>query len=72
MGIRRGAVSPFAVLNDVGRVVKVALDADLVEAEPLNFHPLDNSKTTTISKAGLLCFLEAEGHAARVIRFPGG
>ena len=70
LGIRRGAVSPFAVLNDAGRVVKVALDADLVNAEPLNFHPLDNSKTTTISKAGLLRFLEAEGHAAHVIRFP--
>ena len=70
LGIRRGAVSPFAVLNDVGRVVKVALDAELMDAEPLNFHPLDNSKTTTISKAGLLRFLEAEGHPARVIRFP--
>lgn len=70
LGIRRGAVSPFAVLNDVGGVVKVALDAELVEAEPLNFHPLDNSRTTTISKAGLLVFLEAEGHPARVIRFP--
>ena len=70
LGIRRGAVSPFAILNDVGGVVNVALDAELVDAEPLNFHPLDNSKTTTISKAGLLRFLEAEGHPAHVIRFP--
>ncbi len=71
LGIRRGAVSPFAVLNDMGGVVKVALDADLLDAEPLNFHPLDNSKTTTISRAGLLRFLEAEEHPARIIRFPG-
>ena len=70
LGIRRGAVSPFAILNDVGGVVRVALDAELVEAEPLNFHPLDNSKTTTISRAGLLRFLEAEGHAPRIVRFP--
>ena len=70
LGIRRGAVSPFAVLNDVGRVVRVALDADLADAEPLNFHPLDNSKTTTISRSGLMRFLEAEGHPARIIRFP--
>ncbi len=70
LGIRRGAVSPFAVLNDVGGVVRVALDEELVEAEPLNFHPLDNSMTTTISRAGLLRFLEAEGHAPRIIRFP--
>ena len=72
LGIQRGAVSPFAVLNDVGRVVKVALDAELMDAEPLNFHPLDNSRTTTISKSGLLRFLEAERHPAHVIRFPRG
>lgn len=70
LGIRRGAVSPFAILNDVGGVVRVALDLELVEAEPLNFHPLDNSKTTTISRAGLLRFLEAEGHAPLIVRFP--
>lgn len=70
LGIRRGAVSPFAILNDVGGVVRVALDAELTESEPLNFHPLDNSRTTTISRAGLLSFLEAEGHAPRIIRFP--
>ncbi len=70
LGIGRGAVSPLAVLNDVGGVVKVALDAELIEAEPLNFHPLDNSRTTTVSRAGLLQFLEAVGHPPRVVRFP--
>lgn len=70
LGIGRGAVSPLAVLNDVGGVVKVALDAELIEGEPLNFHPLDNSRTTTIRSDGLLRFLEAEGHPPRVIRFP--
>ena len=70
LGIRAGAVSPFAVINDHGGVVKVALDADLLAAQPLNFHPLDNARTTTVSRAGLLRFLEAEGHAPRVIRFP--
>lgn len=70
LGIRAGAVSPFAILNDVTGVVRVALDADLLDREPLNFHPLDNSRTTTISRAGLLRFLEAEGRPPRIIRFP--
>ena len=70
LGIRRGAVSPFAVLNDVGGLVRVALDAELIDGGPLNFHPLDNAMTTTVSKAGLLRFLEAERHPAHVIRFP--
>jgi len=70
LGIRAGAVSPFAILNDITGIVRVALDADLLDREPLNFHPLDNSMTTTISRAGLLRFLEAEGHPPRIIRFP--
>lgn len=72
LGIARGSVSPFAVINDVTGVVRVALDADLLGAEPLNFHPMDNAKTTTVSRAGLMRFLEAEGHPALIIRFPDG
>lgn len=70
LGIRPGSVSPFAILNDDTGMVRVALDADLLDREPLNFHPLDNSRTTTISRTGLERFLEAEGHPPRIIRFP--
>ena len=70
LGIRAGAVSPFAVINDHGGVVRVAIDEELLAAEPLNFHPLDNSMTTSVSRAGLLRFLEAEGHPPRILRFP--
>ncbi len=70
LGIRPGAVSPFAILNDVGGVVSVALDEALLELEPLNFHPLDNAKTTSVSRAGLMCFLEAERHTPKTLRFP--
>lgn len=70
LGIRPGAVSPFAILNDLDGVVRVALDADVLEREPLNFHPLDNSRTTTVSRDGLLRFLEAEAHPPLILRFP--
>lgn len=72
LGIGRGSVSPFAVMNDITGIVRVALDADLLAAEPLNFHPMDNAKTTTVSRAGLMRFLEAENHPPLIIRFPGG
>jgi len=71
LGIRGGSVSPFAILNDISGVVRVALDAELLDREPLNFHPLDNSQTTTVSGAGLMRFLEAESHPPRLLRFPG-
>ena len=36
-------------------------------AQPvLNFHPLVNTGTTTISREGLLKFLEATGHLPRI------
>lgn len=70
LGIRAGAVSPFAIINDTQGVVRVALDAELLASEPLNFHPLDNTRTTSISRSGLLRFLEAERHSPRILRFP--
>lgn len=70
LGIRPGSVSPFAVVNDAGGIVKVALDAEMLETEPINFHPLDNAMTTAVSRAGLLRFLEAEDHSPLIVQFP--
>lgn len=62
LGVRPGAVSPLAVINDRQRRVRVVLDRGLLAVEPLNFHPLDNTMTTSIAAADLLRFLDAEGH----------
>ncbi|HVO35981.1 MAG TPA: prolyl-tRNA synthetase associated domain-containing protein [Gemmatimonadales bacterium] len=67
LGVIPGAVSPFAVINDAERVVQVVLDREVLARDPVNLHPLDNAKTTAISAADLLRFLEAEGHTARII-----
>jgi Ala-tRNA(Pro) deacylase len=47
--------------------VTVVLDAALMRHETLNFHPLVNTMTTSIGAADLVAFLEATGHAPRVI-----
>jgi Ala-tRNA(Pro) deacylase len=44
----------------------VVLDAAMMAHEVLNFHPLRNTSTTTISRDGLLRFLEATGHTPRI------
>ena len=62
LGVIPGAVTPFAVVNDATGDVRVALDREMLDREPLNFHPLDNAKTTAIGKTGLLRFLAATGH----------
>jgi Ala-tRNA(Pro) deacylase len=66
IGVEPGSVTPFSVISDkIGRVT-VVLDAAMMEHEVLNFHPLVNTGTTTISREGLLKFLEATGHKPRI------
>jgi Ala-tRNA(Pro) deacylase len=66
LGVEPGSVTPFAVINDTGRRVSVVLDAGMMANAVLNFHPLVNTGTTTISREGLLKFLEATGHLPRI------
>ena len=67
LGLIPGAVTPFGVYNDKGGNVSVVLDRKMFEEEPLNFHPLDNSMTTSIASDDLIRFLEAEQHPPRII-----
>ncbi|MBT3908231.1 MAG: prolyl-tRNA synthetase associated domain-containing protein [Rhodospirillaceae bacterium] len=69
LGIDPGSVTPFAVINDTGGQVSVILDAGLLASEPLNFHPLVNTATTSISTEDLLAFLRDTGHEPVVLDF---
>ncbi len=70
LGVTPGAVSPFAVVNDTERKVRVVLDREVLKREPINFHPLDNRMTVTIGAEDFLRFLEAERHSPQIINFP--
>jgi len=69
LGVIPGAVTPFAIINDKSGAVKMAIDEAILDQSPLNFHPLDNARTTSISASDLLKFLEAEGHPAQLLDF---
>lgn len=64
--VEPGSVSPFALINDTASAVRVVLDAGLMALGTLNFHPLVNTATTTISAEGLVKFIRACGHEPRV------
>jgi Ala-tRNA(Pro) deacylase len=66
LGVEPGSVTPFAVINDKAGQVTVILDAAMMAHETLSFHPLVNTATTTIARAGLIRFLEATGHKPRI------
>ena len=66
LGVEPGSVTPFAAINDVGGKVAVVLDAAMLANETLNCHPLVNTMTTSISRNGLVKFLDSCGHAPRI------
>ena len=67
LGVLPGAVTPFGIINDKDRKVKVVLDRDLMGFNPVNAHPLVNTMTTALSPQDLVKFLEAEGHKPDIL-----
>ena len=69
LGVVPGSVTAFALMNDKGARVRFLVDAVLAAAETVNFHPLVNTGTTTISQADFRRFVEATGHGFEVVDF---
>jgi prolyl-tRNA synthetase len=69
LGVIRGAVSPFALMNDANGDVKFCIDKALLSADLINIHPLRNDKTTSITPDYLNKFLEHVNHKPTVIDF---
>ena len=49
LGVKPGLVTAFALINDSECRVKVVLDRAMLAHKQVNFHPLANTMTTTIS-----------------------
>ena len=59
MRIGPGALTPLAVLNDTARLVSVVIDADLMEAEQVNSHPLLRTESVGLKPRNLVNFIES-------------
>lgn len=70
LGVEPGSVTPFAIANDRVGSVTMILDANLMEHERLNFHPMVNTMTTAVSREDLLLFLRSTGHEPLILRLP--
>lgn len=69
LGVEPGAVTPFALINDSAHKVRIVLDAQMLEQNPINAHPLKNDATTAISAADFRRFLELTGHMPVIVDF---
>ena len=68
LGVTPGSVSPFGLIHDSGRAVRVIVDSDLRSAEQLIFHPNDNTASLIISGRDFVRFLENRGNTVRWVR----
>ena len=48
--------------------MRVVIDAELMQHDSINCHPLENTATTNIARDDLLRFIRACGHEPRIAR----
>jgi len=68
LGLTPGSVSPFGLINDADRAVRVVLDRDLESAARLSFHPNINTSTLVVSGDDFRRFLSSTGHLIRYVQ----
>jgi Ala-tRNA(Pro) deacylase len=70
LGVKKGAVNLFAILNDTAGKVTLIIDSRLAEkADLVAFHPMQNDATTAISRADLNKIVELSKHKAMILDF---
>jgi Ala-tRNA(Pro) deacylase len=67
LGVEPGSVTPFGLINDTTQRTNVILDAQMMTHDILNYHPLKNDASTSISSGDLLTFIKSCGHDPRIV-----
>jgi Ala-tRNA(Pro) deacylase len=62
LGLSKGAVSVFGLINDEKKAVEVIVDSKLLKSDQIGFHPNVNTATITISTDDFKKFLESQGN----------
>lgn len=67
LGIKPGMVSPFGLLNNDEKDVKIYMDKEIIKEEIMTFHPNDNTKTLFITTKDLFKYFENIGYEINII-----
>ena len=65
-----GSVTPFGLMFDKEKKVTFVLDQDFVHASVVQFHPMRNDMTITLTPQDFLTCMEKMGHAPQIINIP--
>lgn len=69
LGVVPGALTPLGLINDVMNAITVVIDASLLDAGQINFHPLINTESIGLAPGDLITFVRSCGSAPMVIDF---
>lgn len=67
LGLEKGSVTPFGVLNDEESQVEVFIDKDLAGAPAVGFHPNDNMATLFLSLEDVVRIVQEHGNRVTYI-----
>jgi Ala-tRNA(Pro) deacylase len=67
LGVTPGSVSPFGLIHDRDRAVRLAIDRDLQAAERVSFHPNINTVTVTLPRSDFERFLADRGNPVQYL-----
>lgn len=70
MQLPPGTVSPFGLLNNDEKDIRVYFDKDIVSEEIMTFHPNTNEKTIFIKTQDLFRFLESIDFKYEILSLP--
>ncbi|NWK84274.1 prolyl-tRNA synthetase associated domain-containing protein [Staphylococcus sp. GSSP0090] len=57
LGLDKGAVTPFGILNDTSNIVEIVFDKKLMEFESIGIHPNENTATVWIQFKDLVSII---------------
>lgn len=64
-----GVVSPFGLLNNDDKDIKVYIDKEIITQDRMSFHPNTNEKTIFINTTDLIKYLKSIGYEPKIIEF---
>lgn len=67
MGLTKGSVSPFGILNDADCKVEIVFDKDILSFERIGVHPNDNTATVWLSPKDLENIIKSHGNSISYI-----
>ena len=67
LGLTKGSVSPFGLINNANHDVELVIDESIRGRERLGFHPNTNTATVWISWEGFMKFVESCGNPVKFV-----